>query len=146
MVNPTYSHSMALILQTHVHHMEGLHSHTHDEEHEHGHEHEHEHEHELEHEHEHGHDHDHVQEDHHCNEHEHGDQVTLTEVHVKKEKKFKKAVKWAKSHLKHSHSHKQNENINLRAALIHCLGDIVQSIGVIIAAYIIRFKVSVLMT
>ena len=32
------------------------------------------------------------------------------------------------------------ENINIRAALIHCIGDIVQSIGVIIAGVVIRFR------
>lgn len=32
------------------------------------------------------------------------------------------------------------ENINIRAALIHCVGDIVQSLGVIIAGLIIRFR------
>ena len=32
------------------------------------------------------------------------------------------------------------ENINIRAALIHCIGDIVQSVGVIIAGIIIRFR------
>ena len=32
------------------------------------------------------------------------------------------------------------ENINIRAALIHCIGDIVQSVGVIIAGLIIRFR------
>ncbi len=33
-------------------------------------------------------------------------------------------------------------NINVRAAFIHVLGDLVQSIGVLIAAFIIRYKVS----
>ncbi|XP_069940870.1 proton-coupled zinc antiporter SLC30A2 isoform X2 [Cherax quadricarinatus] len=32
-----------------------------------------------------------------------------------------------------------NNNINIRAAFIHVLGDLIQSIGVLIAAYIIRF-------
>ena len=32
-------------------------------------------------------------------------------------------------------------NINVRAAFIHVIGDLIQSIGVVIAAYIIRFKV-----
>ena len=126
-----------MILQTHVHHMEGLNKHhAHDEEHSHSHEHgdgdDHCHEHgdEIEHDHDHG---------SHCN----CDGEHLTGEHVQKSKifKIKKVVKWTKSKLKHTHSHDHNENINLRAALIHCIGDIVQSIGVIIAAYIIRFKV-----
>ena len=37
--------------------------------------------------------------------------------------------------------HSEKENINVRAAFIHVLGDIVQSVGVLIAAYIIKFKV-----
>ena len=123
---------MAVILQTHVHHMEGLHSHhAHDEEH--GHQHSND---NVQ-----GHDHCNELEHDHCDGHEHGDEVNLTAV--QKGKKFKKAITWAKSHLKHKHSHDHNENINLRAALIHCVGDIVQSIGVIIAAYIIRFKVGI---
>lgn len=39
------------------------------------------------------------------------------------------------------HSH---DNINLRAAVIHVIGDFVQSIGVFIAAVIIKFYVSIL--
>ena len=35
----------------------------------------------------------------------------------------------------------EKQNINVRAAFIHVLGDIVQSVGVLIAAYIIKFKV-----
>lgn len=37
--------------------------------------------------------------------------------------------------------HAEKQNINVRAAFIHVLGDIVQSVGVLIAAYIIKFKV-----
>ena len=37
--------------------------------------------------------------------------------------------------------HVEKQNINVRAAFIHVLGDIVQSLGVLIAAYIIKFKV-----
>ena len=37
--------------------------------------------------------------------------------------------------------HSEKQNINVRAAFIHVLGDIVQSVGVLIAAYIIKFKV-----
>lgn len=36
----------------------------------------------------------------------------------------------------------EKQNINVRAAFIHVLGDIVQSVGVLIAAYIIKFKPS----
>jgi Co/Zn/Cd efflux system component len=41
----------------------------------------------------------------------------------------------------HGHSHKE-KNINVRAAFIHVLGDLVQSLGVLIAAVIIWFKVT----
>ena len=40
---------------------------------------------------------------------------------------------------KHSVIH-EHQNVNVRAALIHVIGDIIQSIGVIIAALIIYFK------
>ncbi len=38
-------------------------------------------------------------------------------------------------------SHVRAENINVRAAFIHVIGDLVQSIGVVIAGYIISFWV-----
>ena len=45
----------------------------------------------------------------------------------------------------HSHGsggeHSASENINVRAATIHVLGDLIQSIGVLVAALIIKFKV-----
>ncbi|KAG0428166.1 hypothetical protein HPB47_024840 [Ixodes persulcatus] len=40
----------------------------------------------------------------------------------------------------HGHSHGERSNINIRAALIHVLGDLLQSIGVLIAAYVIKYK------
>ncbi|XP_002411364.3 zinc transporter 2 isoform X1 [Ixodes scapularis] len=40
----------------------------------------------------------------------------------------------------HGHSHSERSNINIRAALIHVLGDLLQSIGVLIAAYVIKYK------
>ena len=39
------------------------------------------------------------------------------------------------------HNSSEKQNINVRAAFIHVLGDILQSVGVLIAAYIIKFKV-----
>jgi len=41
-------------------------------------------------------------------------------------------------------SHNNQENINVRAAFIHVIGDLVQSVGVFIAAIVIYFKVSVI--
>ncbi|XP_074145645.1 putative proton-coupled zinc antiporter SLC30A4 [Sminthopsis crassicaudata] len=41
----------------------------------------------------------------------------------------------------HGHGHNQGtDSLAVRAAFVHALGDLVQSIGVLIAAYIIRFK------
>ena len=34
----------------------------------------------------------------------------------------------------------ENKNMNMRAAVIHLIGDIIQSVGVVIAALIIFFK------
>ncbi len=50
-------------------------------------------------------------------------------------------------HSSHSHTHSHgsgdltqgNENINVRAAFIHVLGDVLQSVGVFIAAIVIYF-------
>lgn len=45
-----------------------------------------------------------------------------------------------------SHSHEatghSSANINVRAAYIHVLGDIIQSLGVLIAAVIVYYRVS----
>ena len=42
----------------------------------------------------------------------------------------------------HSHDHGHNSrNMNVRAALIHVIGDLVQSIGVLIAAIVIKYFV-----
>ncbi|XP_069481044.1 probable proton-coupled zinc antiporter SLC30A4 isoform X2 [Ambystoma mexicanum] len=43
------------------------------------------------------------------------------------------------SHLNQAHGH-GHTSLAVRAAFIHALGDLVQSVGVLIAAYIIRFK------
>ena len=37
-----------------------------------------------------------------------------------------------------------NKSINVHAAFIHVVGDLIQSIGIVIAGYIIWFKVSLL--
>lgn len=48
----------------------------------------------------------------------------------------------------HSHSHEnshnpsqQQENPSVRAAFVHVIGDLLQSLGVLVAAYILYFKV-----
>ncbi|CAO2589465.1 Zinc transporter 2 [Lemmus lemmus] len=40
----------------------------------------------------------------------------------------------------HGHSQQQQENPSVRAAFIHVIGDLLQSLGVLVAAYIIYFK------
>ena len=51
------------------------------------------------------------------------------------------------SHGKAKNSHgrrdvrKLAQNINVRAAFIHVIGDLIQSVGVVIAGYIIKFQV-----
>ncbi|XP_020864967.1 putative proton-coupled zinc antiporter SLC30A4 isoform X2 [Phascolarctos cinereus] len=41
----------------------------------------------------------------------------------------------------HGHGHNQgSDSLAVRAAFVHALGDLVQSVGVLVAAYIIRFK------
>ena len=42
---------------------------------------------------------------------------------------------------KREHKYGSEENINVRAAFIHVIGDLLQSVGVVIAGYIIWFKV-----
>lgn len=39
------------------------------------------------------------------------------------------------------HSHGEGQNASVRAAFIHVVGDLLQSVGVLVAAYIIYFKV-----
>ena len=41
------------------------------------------------------------------------------------------------------HAHANKVNINVRAAFIHVIGDFIQSLGVLIAAYIIYYRVSI---
>ena len=97
----------------HVH----LHSHNHNHKHEHNHENEHYHENEHNHENKHNHENEHN----HKNEHNHENK------HNHEEKN------------ENNGEHKKNENVNLRAALIHVIGDALQNVGVIIAGVIIFF-------
>lgn len=44
----------------------------------------------------------------------------------------------------HGHSHdtsQQQENLSVRAAFIHVIGDFLQSLGILVAAYVVYFKV-----
>ncbi|NXQ55131.1 ZNT2 protein, partial [Anthoscopus minutus] len=40
----------------------------------------------------------------------------------------------------HGHSHGEQPNASVRAAFVHVVGDLLQSVGVLIASYIIFFK------
>lgn len=42
---------------------------------------------------------------------------------------------------KHEHGAAGKDNINVRAAFIHVIGDFIQSLGVLIAAFVIYYKV-----
>lgn len=111
----------------------------HDDHDHHDHEH-HDHEH---HDHEH-HDHEHHDHEHHDHDHEHHDHDH--EHHDHDHPKGKKAHKHdhghdhGHSHFGHHHHGHSHENMNIRAALIHVIGDLCQSIGVTIAGLIIFLK------
>lgn len=85
--------------------------HSHD--HDHGHSHAHDHEHDHAHDHDHGHDHGH-------------DHAHEQEDNALEKKNLSKL--------------KASENANVQAAFIHILGDILQSIGVVIAAIIVKCR------
>lgn len=96
--------------------------------HDHGHDHEHGHGHDHAHGHEHAHGHDHAHE--HSKENCEEERLILNTEHSLDE---------------HNHSQHgaEQENVNLRAALIHVVGDALQNIGVIIAGAIIYFWPSI---
>ena len=146
----------------HSHHHHG-HEHKHDC---HGHEHDH-HEHEHKHDHhEHEHKHDHHEHEHKHDHHEHdeknhgrkntnkkvgnlqtADNSLFSSVAIidKKKSTLDSAIKSDKNVEKSSKKSekktiKESDNANIRAAFIHIIGDIVQSIGVLIASVIIYFK------
>ena len=48
-----------------------------------------------------------------------------------------------KRRLRRKKKQESSENINVRAAFVHVIGDLIQSIGVVIAGYIIWLRVSV---
>jgi solute carrier family 30 (zinc transporter), member 2 len=85
------------------------HDHKHTHKPKHNHNHDHKKKHDHKHDHQHNHDHDHQHDE---NEHEHDHD--------------------------HSHDHDDSENLNIRSAMIHVIGDLLQSVGVIIAAICIR--------
>ena len=79
------------------------------------------------HHHHHGHSHSHgpSDHDHHDHQHDHDHDHDIEHSH--------------KHSHKHSHHEEEAENINIRAAVVHVIGDLLQSIGVIIAALLIYY-------
>ena len=131
-----------ILLYEGIDHGHSLHAHDHNE-HNHSH-HEHSHSH-----HEHNHNHDHDKETTHNSKSNSKNNiyVELTEKkdinedekqeHLLSENTHRRKHSKAHSHKHHNHSH---ENINVRAALIHIIGDAIQNIGVIISGAFIYFK------
>ena len=101
------------------------HDHEHGHEHGHDHDHDHGHGHDHDHEHEHEHEHDHHGHDHHEHDHDHGhDSSEDIRLHTEGSDDNKKS---------------HNDNVNLRASLIHVIGDALQNVGVLVAGIIIYF-------
>lgn len=141
----------------HEHHKE--HEHKHSEKCNHKHDHEHHHEEHDHHQHNHQdqnheddhnhkeHNHDHNEHKHHdhdgkkCNhDHKHHSHHSHHSHHDSHEHKHHRLEDEHSHDHEHDHSHDHNDhsdNLNIRAAFIHILGDILQSIGVIIASLII---------
>jgi zinc transporter 2 len=120
------------------------HKHGHDHGHKHGHDHAHEHEHDHAHEHAHEHGHDHKHKEHKHKEHKHKEHKEHKDHKHKPNKKLAHSSHLLLKELMTSvragqvpEKPKQHENVNVRAALLHVIGDLIQSIGVIIAAIIV---------
>jgi zinc transporter 2 len=93
----------------------------------------------------HGHSHSNNDADHgHSHSHDEKNETTLTtkttktKDHAPQEFKIKKKQQESHEEDSHGHSH-DSQNVNLRAALIHVIGDAVQNLGVVIAGLIIFF-------
>lgn len=140
---------MAYFLHSHDGHSHAGHDHGH---HHHGHHHGHSH----------GHEHNHEEHDHDDDDHDHDhDDPNHVHHHDEKDHKHDNSGEEKKSLLEdHSHSYDEesqvsekkpnptknlsaintSDNANIRAAMIHILGDLLQSVGVIIASLIIYFN------
>ena len=97
------------------------------------------------HQHDHGHGHGH------SHDHGHDNQSNVKKFNVEEGETIERRRQWwqrkkpdvengGRSSRKNK---KDNRNINVRAAFIHVIGDLVQSIGVLIAGYIIKFFVCI---
>jgi zinc transporter 2 len=132
-----HSHGDEAAESHHEHEHEEEHHHEHEEtktahhdEHEHGH-HGHGHDHDEEEEEEHGH-HDHAHGEEQGHGHSHGHAVAINDGEASHKEPLLQR--------RRSSGHGHHENLNIRAALIHVIGDMAQSFGVIIAAGIIWYK------
>ena len=85
------------------------------------------------------HGHEHHDDDHHGHDHSHGgegNQVINTNAD-------KEGINLEEDiEVKMSSVKKLAQNINVRAAFIHVIGDLIQSVGVVTAGYIIKFEVN----
>ena len=96
------------------------------------------------HEHEHGHDHEHHDHDHKHHDHEMNPEkdALLEQLLPKEHKEHKHSHEHNHDH-DHDHGHDNDQghghNINVTSAYLHVLGDMLMSVGVIIAAFIIYF-------
>ena len=121
------------------HELDALHAHEHwhDHDHDHGHTHKHDHGHAHAHNHDsHGHKEDENHEHHECKHDENSEHLIIeieTTNLLEKEKKACSSDKPAKDSA-------PKRNLNIKAALYHVMGDIIQSIGVLIAGIIIYIK------
>ena len=91
------------------------------------------------HPHSHGHSHSHGRKHSNIN----GRETPLTDLSKHKDSKIEEERRNSSGRLKWRplKKHRHLDNINVRAAFIHVIGDLIQSIGVVIAGYIIWFKV-----
>ena len=87
------------------------------------------------HDHDHGHGHDHG----HSHGHDHGHKHGHVNHGANLDVEGGQSQGGDSTHSHQSHDHDHQENLNIRAAFVHVLGDLVQSIGVLIAAVVIKF-------
>ena len=144
--------SMVMALHQHGHGHSHVHDHKSEAGHAHGHAHDHDHKNGDGHAHGHAHNHDHKIGDGHTHGHAHGHGYKIGDGHTHghshnlslpipgflRRKKMKNSTCDVESG---ADGRMSTWNINVQAAFIHVIGDLIQSIGVVIAAYIIRFKV-----
>lgn len=136
-------------------HEEGDHHHHHDHDHPcEGHDHDHKHDHDNGHDHKHGHNHDHKHDHSHCHEHNHDEEQMAGHPARPVNSSFISAIskdETPDTHSEHSQAtytslqealkdSKPKRNLNVQAAYLHIIGDIINSLGVLIASLLIYFS------